>query len=52
MKVTRRQFTSACALSSAAYSQALRAASPAARFPKGFLWGAATAAQRFGAHEE
>jgi beta-glucosidase len=46
MNLTRRQFTSACALSAAAYSAPSGAAADAASFPKNFLWGAATAAHQ------
>ena len=40
MKITRRQFSAGCALTAAGSSMALGAAP----FPKGFLWGVATAA--------
>ena len=46
MDITRRQFASACSLGAAALSSAYGAAAAPLAFPKGFLWGAATAAHQ------
>ena len=46
MDITRRQFASACSLGAAALSSASGAAAAPLAFPKGFLWGAATAAHQ------